>query len=88
MQRVCKKLLVPGEALCSNSVDGAGKITIGNGCIASLDGPHWFRQCSNSRTGVEHDLCSVHSVHHPVLRMVATIANVDGNSVLIKKWLV
>ena len=28
----------------SNSVDGSNKVGVGNGCIASLDGPHWLTE--------------------------------------------
>ena len=27
---------------CSDSVDGSNKVGVSNGCITSLNGPHWF----------------------------------------------
>lgn len=39
---------------------------------------HYLPQGSNSCWGIEYDLGTIHSIHHPVLRVVATIADIYG----------
>jgi len=49
---------------------------IGYRCIPCLDGPERFAESIYSCTGVEDNLRSIQREHHPVLWMVATVADV------------
>lgn len=62
----------------SNTVDSKDIVTVGNGCISSLDRPKRLRECANSGRRVEDDLSPVHTKHHPIEWMVSTVADIDG----------
>lgn len=62
----------------SNSVDADGEIAVGDRRIASFDGPQWFAECPHRRRRVEDDLCAVYAIHHPILRVVPSVAYVNG----------
>ena len=70
---------VPWKYLCSNSIDCTGEVTVGNSSISCLNRPHWLRKSSNSCTWIKHNLSSVNTIHHPVWRMMSSVANVDSN---------
>ena len=47
--------------------------------FAKLDMVSYLPQGADGGRRVENNLRPVQAVHHPVLRVVATVANVDGN---------
>ena len=55
-------------------------LTISNGCISSFNRPHRLTESAHSRGRIEHNFGAVQSVHHPVLRMMTTVADVDRNA--------
>ena len=56
-----------GKGLGADAIDGDGEVGVGDGRVASFDGPKRLRQSAHRRRRVKHDLRSVHPVHHPVL---------------------
>lgn len=70
--------LSPWEGLRAHPVDGTGEVAVGNRRIPCLDPPHRLRQSSDSGAWVKHNLRPVEAVHHPVLRVVAAVADVHS----------
>ena len=72
-----------GEAvrklLGADPVDGAHEIRIRNGRISRLNGPKRLTQAANGGAWIEHNFSTVQAKHHPIQRVVAAVANVDGN---------
>lgn len=80
---LCRFPVTTGEAVGkffgSYPVDRAHKIRVCNGCISSFDGPKRFTEAAYSCTWIEHDFGSVQTKHHPIERVMATVANIDGD---------
>merc|ERR1719192_428481 len=70
---------LPGERLRPDPVDGAREVAVGDGSVPGLHRPHGLRQSADRGARVEDYLGPVDSVHHPVLGVVAAVADVDGD---------
>ena len=68
-----------GKHFGAHTVDGAREVAVGYGRVASLDRPHRLAQAADGRRRIEDNFSAVDAVHHPVLRMMASVANVDGD---------
>jgi hypothetical protein len=60
-------------------VNSPCKVTVGDGSVAGLDGPHGLAEGPDRGGRVEDDFGPVQAVHHPVERVVAAVADVDSN---------
>ncbi len=69
-----------GEGFRADAVDTDGVIAVSDGSVARLDGPESLRETVHSGGGVEDDLCTVKPKHMPVLREVATVADVHADA--------
>ncbi len=69
-----------GKDLGTDAVDAAREVAVGDGGVARLNAPHGLAQPAHRCRWVEDDFGAVDAVHHPVLRVVASEANIDGYS--------
>lgn len=68
-----------GEGFRSHPIDRHREVAIRNGRIPGLNAPKRLAEVSHGRRRVEHDLGPIQAEHHPVLGMVAAVADVDGD---------
>jgi len=69
-----------GKSLRADTVYSACKIGVGDGSIPRLDSPHGFAEGADRSRRVKDDLSPVKSVKHPVERVVAAVADVNGDA--------
>ncbi|GMR35803.1 hypothetical protein PMAYCL1PPCAC_05998, partial [Pristionchus mayeri] len=69
-----------GEDLSADPIDADGEDVVGNRRVARLDAPQRLTESSDGRRRIEDDLGAVQRVHHPVLRVVSAVADVDADS--------
>eukprot|EP00754_Rhynchopus_humris_P035683 Rhum_TRINITY_DN17235_c0_g1::Rhum_TRINITY_DN17235_c0_g1_i1::g.165477::m.165477 len=65
--------------LCADPVDAHGVVRVGDRCVARLNGPHRLGQGADGGRRVEDNLSAVETEDVPVERVVAPVADVDGN---------
>ena len=58
---------------------------VGYSGVPGLDGPERLAERADGGGGVEDDLGAVNAVHHPVLGVVPTVADVHGDAAELKE---
>ncbi len=67
-----------GKGLRAHAVDGECVEGVGDCRTASFNGPERLREAAHSGGRIEDQLGAVQAEHHPVLRVVTTVADVDA----------